>query len=36
MLSFDQRGQTKVNIELIQYIDVENTTIKLQLDTGNL
>ncbi len=30
-----QKGHTKVNIELIQDFDVENTTIKLQLDIGN-
>ncbi len=27
-----QNGHTKVNIKLIQDFDVENTTIKLQLD----
>ncbi len=31
-----QKGHIKVNIELIQDVYVENTTIKLQLDTGNL
>ncbi len=31
-----QKGHTKINIELIRDFDVENTTIKLQLDTGNL
>ncbi len=31
-----QKGHTKINIKLIQDFDVENTTIKLQLDTGNL
>ncbi len=31
-----QKGHTKINIELIRDLDVENTTIKLQLDTGNL
>ncbi len=32
-----QKSHTKVNIELIQDFDVENTNIKLQLDTtGNL
>ncbi len=30
-----QKGHTKINIELIRDIDVENT-IKLHLDTGNL
>ncbi len=31
-----QKGHTYVNIELFQDFDVENSTIKLQLDTGNL
>ncbi len=31
-----RKGHTKINIELIRDFDVENTTIKLQLDTGNL
>ncbi len=31
-----QQGHAKVNIELIQSFDVENTTIKLQLDTTNI
>ncbi len=31
-----QKGHTKINIKLISNFDVENTTIKLQLDTGNL
>ncbi len=31
-----QKGHTMINIELIQDFDVENTTIKLQIDTGNL
>ncbi len=30
-----QKGQTKVNIELIQDFDVENISVKLQKDTGN-
>ncbi len=31
-----QKGHTKINIELIRDFDVENSTIKLQLDTWNL
>ncbi len=31
-----QNGHTKINIELTRNFDVENTTIKLQLDKGNL
>ncbi len=31
-----QKCHTKINIELIRDFDVENTTIMLQLDTGNL
>ncbi len=31
-----QKGHTKITIDLIQDFDVENTTIKLQLDTSNL
>ncbi len=31
-----QKGHTKINIEFVRDIDVENTTIQLQLDTGNL
>ncbi len=39
MLPFEhdlvQKGQTKVNIELVQDFDVENVSVKLQKDTGN-
>ncbi len=31
-----QKSHTKINIKLVQDFDVENTTIKLQLDTCNL
>ncbi len=31
-----QKGHTKINIKLIRDFDVENTTFKLQLNTGNL
>ncbi len=31
-----QKSHTKINIKLIRYCDVENTTIKVQLDRGNL
>ncbi len=33
--SKDQKGQTKVNIKLVQDFDVENIYVKLPNDTGN-
>ncbi len=34
-ISKGQKGQTKVNIELIKDFDVENISVKLQNDIGN-